>query len=385
MAALHKKNPGCLRAAGAVSSASRSVVLLLVMFGSSAILAQSAPDAASAAAPDVMIESSVPGAKPTAEPGPTNGVPSWAEQSYKVYLDMKARANGGGAQPRGIADRMPDWSGIWTHTGGRTWDGAAISREAQRGGTDTARTMLADCKSYPCKGWLLAALTPQYELLLREKLAAVAHDIEWDPDTMCIPPGFPRTMIEPFGREFIDTPQETWTIGFVNNDIRRIYTDGRGHVSQDNSFPTFDGDSIGFWDGDTLVVHTLYMRGGELQRDLPSLSQEVSTVERIRMTDPNTIIDDATIYDPLALREPWHGVQKFARMTQRHNAMNAFNCDVNIYETPEGKTAFLIPGESENITIHYQDLSDEQNYGLDRVYASGAKILKEQQAAPKKP
>ncbi|HEX4049423.1 MAG TPA: hypothetical protein VHY19_00895 [Steroidobacteraceae bacterium] len=384
MAALHRKNLGCLRLSGVGSGTCRSLIAILVLSWSGATLAQSGPDAASASAPDVLIRSSVPGAKPTAEPG-ANSVPDWAEQSYKDYLEMKAKANGGKVYPQAVVARMPDWSGIWTHTGGRTWDGAAISREAQRGGTDTARSMLADCQSYPCKGWLLAALTPQYELLLREKLAAVAHDIEWDPDTVCIPPGFPRTMIEPFGREFVDMPQETWTIGFVNNDIRRIYTDGRGHVSQDNSFPTFDGDSIGFWDGDTLVVHTLYMRGGELQRDLPSLSQEVSTVERIRMTDPNTIIDDATIYDPLALREPWHGVQKFARMTQRHNAMNAFNCDVNIYETPEGKTAFLIPGESEKITIHYQDLSDEQNYGLDRVYASGAKILKEQQATPKKP
>ncbi len=357
------------------------MVLPLVVFLSSATLAQSGPDAASAAAPDVMIRSSVPGAKPTAEPGPSNGVPEWAEQSYKVYLQMKARANGGRVYTQAIAEQMPDWSGIWIHEGGRTWDGAAISREAQRGGSDTAKAMLADCSSYPCKGWLLAALTPDYALLLREKLAAVAHDVEWDPDTVCIPPGFPRTMIEPFGREFIDTPQETWTIGFVNNDIRRIYTDGRGHVPQDEAYPTFDGDSIGFWDGNTLVVHTLYMRGGELQRDLPSLSQEVSTVERITMTDANTIVDDATIYDPLALREPWHGVQKFARMTQRHNAMNAFSCDVNIYQTPEGATAFLLPGGSANITLHYEDLNDEQNYGLDKVYAYGAKILKEQQAA----
>jgi hypothetical protein len=297
---------------------------------------------------------------------------------------MKARAHGGSVDTRTTAVQLPDWSGIWTHTGGRTWDGAGLSREAQRGGSDAAKDMLADCQSFPCKGWLLAALTPHYALLLREKLAAVSHDVEWDPDTVCIPPGFPRTMIEPFGREFIDTPQETWTIGFVNNDVRRIYTDGRGHIPQDEAYPIFDGDSIGFWDGDTLVVHTLYMRGGELQRILPSLSQEVSTVERIRMTDPNTIEDDATIYDPLALREPWHSVLRFARMTQRHNAMNSFSCDVNIYQTPEGGTAFILPGGSANITLHYKDLNDEQNDGLDRVYAYGAKILKEQQAASKK-
>ncbi len=318
---------------------------------------------------------------PTAEPGPANTVPQWAEQSYEVYLQMKARAKGGRTFTRSTASRMPDWSGIWTHEGGRTWDGFALNKQARFGGTDTAKAMLADCASYPCEGWLLAAPTPHYELLLREKLAAVAHDVEWDPDTVCIPPGFPRTMIEPFGREFIDTPQETWTIGFVNNDIRRIYTDGRGHVPQAEAYPTFDGDSIGFWDGDTLVVHTLYMRGGELQRDLPSLSQEVSTVERIRMTGPNTIVDDATIYDPLALRQPWHGVQTYGRMTQRHNVMNAFSCDVNIYQTPQGGTAFMLPGDSATVTLHYEDLNDEQNYGLDRVYAYGAKILKEQQAA----
>lgn len=387
MLALHRCRGNYLRLAGAAAAVRACMVLFLFLCWPSASFAQSKPSATSTTVPDILIHSTVPGATPWAEPGPSNTVPEWAEQSYDVFLQMKARANGGTVYTRSTAAQMPDWSGIWSHEGGATWDGFAVSRQARGGGTDRpaiAHAILADCQSFPCKGWLLAALTPRYELLYREKLAAVAHNVEWDPDTACVPAGFPRTMIEPFGRTFIDTPQETWTIGFVNNDIRRIYTDGRGHLPQDEAYPLFDGDSIGFWDRDTLVVHTLYMRGGELQRVQPSFSEEASVVERIRMTGPNTIVDDATIYDPLALREPWHGVQTYSRMTAPHNAMNMYSCDANVYQTPEGGTGILLPGDSVTITLHYQDLADEQNLGLDKIYAYGAKILHEQHAPSKK-
>ncbi len=63
------------------------------------------------------------------------------------------------------------------------------------------------------------------------------------------------------------------------NDIRRIYTDGRGHVPEADRYPLYDGDSIGFWDGKRLVIHTNQLRDGQYQRSQPDYSDQVETVE----------------------------------------------------------------------------------------------------------
>lgn len=329
-----------------------------------------------------MIRSSVAGSKPWAEPGPSTAVPKWAEQSYKIYLQMKARAHGGTVRD---ADHMPDWSGLWTLDGARgfVWDGPSVNRLARGLGPKSAQAILDHCwhgdtPAFPCQGWLLAALTPQYALRFREKLAAVTRDVEWDPLSDCVPPGFPRGMLlDPFGRELIDTPKETWMTSQTLNDIRRIYTDGRGHTPISESYPLWDGDSIGFWDGDTLVVHTMYVFGNmEMQRLQPSLSDEASFIERIRMTGPDTIEDDATIYDPLALRQPWHSVIKIARQTTAHNHVNMYACDPNVYQKPDGATDIIIPGGSVTIKQDYRDPADIQETGLDKVIEYGAKVLK---------
>ncbi|HTT03719.1 MAG TPA: hypothetical protein VMF64_00385 [Steroidobacteraceae bacterium] len=387
MAALHLKEPGSLRSSGPALSAWGLIALLLGWSGVAP--AQPGADATPAPGADIMIRSSVAGSTPWAEPGPSTAVPKWAQQSYRIYLQMKARANGGANRD---ADHMPDWSGLWTVDGsqGFTWDGPAVDRLARGLGPKSAQALLDHCwkgdtPEFPCKGWLLAALTPQYALRFREKLAAVTRDIEWDPLSDCLPPGFPRgALLDPFGRELIVTPKETWMTSQTLNDIRRIYTDGRGHTPIDESYPLWDGDSIGFWDGDTLVVHTLYVLSHvEMQRLQPSLSDEASFVERIKMTGPDTIEDDATIYDPLALRQPWHSVIRFVRQSSPHNHVNMYACDPNVYQTAQGGTDIILPGGSVTMKREYRDPSDVQEIGVDKVIEYGAKVLKGE--APKAP
>jgi hypothetical protein len=307
---------------------------------------------------------------------------------------MKAKARGGIVRD---ADRMPDWSGLWSlnPAQGLSWDGVSVNRLARGLGAKAAQAILDHCwhgdiPAFPCQGWQLAPLTPEYALLYREKLLAVAHDVEWDPLSDCLPPGFPRTIIQPYGRELIVTPKETWMTGQTLNDIRRIYTDGRGHIPVSESAPLWDGDSIGFWDGDTLVVHTLYVYGrNELARNMPVLSAETSVIERIRMTDPNTITEDATIYDPLALRQPWHSDSiKMIRETSPHDHVNMYSCDPNVYQDSVGATQILIPGQTVTIQRHWSDPSEQQHAGglgggngIDAMIEYGAKFLKGEAAA----
>ena len=72
---------------------------------------------------------------------------------------------------------------------------------------------------------------------MRKRIEDVKKGIEWDPISTCAPPGHPRWLTEPFLREFIVTPDQTWLINEMVNDIRRIYTDGRDHVARGRSLP----------------------------------------------------------------------------------------------------------------------------------------------------
>ena len=76
-----------------------------------------------------------------------------------------------------------------------------------------------------------AKLTPPFEKQLREKLDRVNRGIEFDPLSNCEPAGMPRWMVEPFLREFVVTPQQTYLINEMQNEMRRVYTDGRDHPS----------------------------------------------------------------------------------------------------------------------------------------------------------
>ena len=379
MKAMFTKTNGGLRAPGGAGFACAAMAALA---WSCAALAPSGTQAAPAAKPpegDVWIESSVAGATPWSQPAPSTPVPKWAQQSYKVFLDMKAKAKAAPAD----ANHMPDWSGLWTldPTKGLIWDNG-IEREARGLGPKPAKAILDHCwvgdtANFPCKGYLLGALSQEYALRFRQKLVAVTQGVEWDTLSDCMPPGFPRgALLNPFGRELIVTPKQTWMTSQTLNDIRRVFTDGRGHTPEEEASPLWDGESIGFWDGDTLVVHTLYVREHiEMQRLQPDLSDQASFVERIRITGPDTIEDEATIYDPIALREPWHTVVKFVRMTDPHNHVNMYACDPNVYQTPDGRTDLIIPGQTVTIEREYRN-PENPTIGLDKVMEYGAKVLK---------
>jgi hypothetical protein len=342
-----------------------------------------APAAAQPADPNsgdyVMIRSSVPGAKPSPQPKWDTPVAPQYQESYQAFLKMKAAAKGGTRYTRETYAKMPDWSGVWTRTGGFNWNAAPVTvPQAAQITTAAAQAMLKACASFPCKGWIEADLKPAYALRFRQKMTAVAHGFEWDQLSDCLPSGYPRFLLNPFFREFNPTPNETWLSQETVGEFRRIYTDGRGHVSEDEGHPLWEGDSIGFWDGDTLVVHTIRMRAEELQRNMPSLSEDVSTLERIRMVDPNTIEDDATIYDPKALNKPWRGIQRYVRVTDPTARLDMWSCEENnnVVQTATGGSTTILPGEP-----GYKDPNDIQNFSINKAIAYGAKLMAEEEAA----
>lgn len=158
-------------------------------------------------------------------------------------------------------------------------------------------------------------------------------------------------------REFIITPGETWWISEQESEARRIYTDGRGHVPEAFANALWDGDSIGFWDGETLVAHTIRVNHGQYQRAQPDYSNQTSTVERIHRVDRDTIEDEVTVWDPKGLRTPWHVVMRYKQVADSGSRIDMWSCESNnnVIRTPTGSSQFILPGESVKVTRAYKD------------------------------
>jgi hypothetical protein len=132
------------------------------------------------------------------------------------------------------------------------------------------------------------------------------------PDTVtrCLAFGFARFGTMPM--EIIQTPgQITMNLG-VLHDIRRIYLDGTGHTV--GADPSFNGDSVGHWDGDTLVVETNNIRAATLDRDGVPYSDALTAVEKIRRVSATKLEVQTTLTDPKAFEEPYKMTRTFVEM-----------------------------------------------------------------------
>jgi len=145
-------------------------------------------------------------------------------------------------------------------------------------------------------------LTPAYE----KKYAEWRKQFETgtqEPDTVtrCLAFGIARFGTMPV--EIIQTPgQITLNLG-VLHDIRRIYLDGIGHTT--GADPSFNGDSVGRWEGDTLVVATNNVRPGTLDREGVPYSDKLTAVERFRRVGPTRLEIETTLTDPEAFAVPF--------------------------------------------------------------------------------
>jgi len=122
--------------------------------------------------------------------------------------------------------------------------------------------------------------------------------------TGCFPPGMPRIYLQPFPMEIIQTAKRVLIIYEFNHFIRQIWTDGRPHNTDLGN--TWFGDSIGKWEGDTLVVDTIGINDKSwLDRAGHPHSDQLHVTERMHLTDPKTLVIDLTFDDPKAYTKPW--------------------------------------------------------------------------------
>lgn len=126
----------------------------------------------------------------------------------------------------------------------------------------------------------------------------------------CFPPGVPRIYQHPFPMEIIQVPGRVIIIYEFDHYVRQIYTDGRGHDK--NLPPTWMGDSIGHWEGSTLVVDTVNFNDKTwLDRGGHPHSDQLHLTERIHRVPPDILEVDLTIDDPKAYTKTWTASQFF--------------------------------------------------------------------------
>jgi hypothetical protein len=244
------------------------------------------------------------------------------KSAAELFAALREQAKGG---QRLTAASLPDWRGVYTRAPvpGFTYD------------PDQGLENLPTAK-----------LTPDFRAKMLKRVEDAKRGIEWDPISTCSPPGHPRWLTEPFLREFIVTPDQTWLVNEMVNDIRRIYTDGRDHVPEADRYPLYNGDSIGFWDGQKLVIHTNQLQAGIYQRSQPDYTDQVETVEIWRKAGDKTIHADVWVYDPPALEEAWFTRQSYIKLDDpdKNLRIRYWHCGENqnnsVYETKEGATEF---------------------------------------------
>ena len=127
----------------------------------------------------------------------------------------------------------------------------------------------------------------------------------------CAPYGFPRVMVGGGLMEIFQNPVRVFMRFQTNNELREIWLDGRSHP--DDSDPTWMGHSVGRWDGGTLSVDTVGIRGGErgkykwLDPAGTPHGDRLHITERIRRTAPDTLRIEMTFEDPDAFTAPFSG------------------------------------------------------------------------------
>ncbi len=185
----------------------------------------------------------------------------------------------------------------------------------------------------------LPPFTPAYAQKYKDALAARSRgEVVADPTSRCLPPGMPRLMVASYPLEILQTAGQVTIIAEWSSQVRRIFTDGRGHPPEDELDVTFNGHSIGHWEGQTLVVDTVGLRG-DTSFDASPLqhSDQIKVSERLRLADPKTIEDVITVTDPLAFTKPW--------VVTRHYKRGAAGLQIMEYVCEENNREIILPSQ----------------------------------------
>jgi hypothetical protein len=135
----------------------------------------------------------------------------------------------------------------------------------------------------------------------------------------CWPAGLPLIMTRYWPMAMIQIPTGVYMVSGFMNSFRVVYLDGRTHTDPDIVVRTFNGESIGRWEGDTMVVETMHFRPDHHWMDQGGMSipagEKLHIVERFRMLPGGKQLEIAyTMTDPDNWEGEWTSTKRFNRV-----------------------------------------------------------------------
>ena len=169
---------------------------------------------------------------------------------------------------------------------------------------------------------VLSVLTPEYQKRMVQMMyhEAVSNSPQWSA-SFCLPEGFIRWWAQPSAAGNFQLTMTTWQVqflsGIADNFLRQVLI-GKEHVQK---VPQWYGETIGFWDGTTLVTHTANIQAWTLTHAMFDTSDKMETIETFKPVNDATGkfigLDHETIfYDPDAFVAPVRAAFRFTRIAQ---------------------------------------------------------------------
>lgn len=214
-----------------------------------------------------------------------------------------ARAADSAYTPPKTADGQPDLQGIWEVK-------TSPDRDLER-----AKGLIVEPKNGKIP-YLPAALTRKKQ---NEKNSAQS-----DPLGKCYMPGVPRINLLSYPFQIFQTGDQIAIAYEYIHNWRNIYLKRNKHL---DGIDFWQGDSIGHWEGDTLVVdvadfndQTWFDKAGDFHSDA------LHVTERYTRTGPDTLRYEATIEDPKTFAMPWKISAVLHRNTQANARLLEYEC-----------------------------------------------------------
>ena len=199
----------------------------------------------------------------------------------------------------------PIWTGIWIRQGSFNFDSNVAPEQSP---------------NPPYRPDWMARYKAGLELMKKGQAPA-------DPTAGCVPGGMPRIMNMVYPMEILQTPGQVTIIAEWMSQVRRIYTDGRQPPRMPD--PTYNGYSVGRWEGQTLIVDTVGLRDDTVfDQTGVRHSAKMTLHEQFREVSPGVLELLLTVNDPVAFEKPWT-VKKTFKRAEKGEEMMEYVCEEN--------------------------------------------------------
>ena len=198
---------------------------------------------------------------------------------------------------------------------------------------------LADLNTPILKPWAKEVVRKRNELVLSGKPANPPH-------ASCWPVGVPGFLLRPMTQAmyFVQTPKVVVMILSSKQEIRHIYLTDKHSA---NVKPTWYGESIGRYEGDTLVVDTIGIDERTWVDGFGTPhTKDLHVIERFRLIEDGAVLEaNVQIEDPGAFTTPWSGIQRFRQYEAAVRQMPIERI-VQLASAPEGPLREMICAEN---------------------------------------